>query len=243
MVHPGFAAVSFAEASQAGAARSVQRIPAVWLMSGPPAAHFVPYITIDGVDGSVRMVVSIFSAVTVGCDSGGGEPEGMRESRAGDPPRLSDASHRLESLTQEGPPAYPDQVALRGGAGTEVLARNLMGVLFEISIVCHVLCSWLVGGWFFWLPAVLCLAFFSVISLVVGGSGVLPGSFVGVGCFLLGLLLWGVGCGLGFVLHMFGCGFLVVVLFGEFDPGSGRTLAACLTHASRTGLPCFLGVG
>jgi hypothetical protein len=24
--------------------------------------------------------------------------------------------------------------------------------------------------------------------------------------------------------------------FGEFDPGSGRTLAACLIHASRTGL-------
>jgi hypothetical protein len=24
--------------------------------------------------------------------------------------------------------------------------------------------------------------------------------------------------------------------FGEFDPGSGRTLAACLTHASRTEL-------
>ena len=23
-------------------------------------------------------------------------------------------------------------------------------------------------------------------------------------------------------------------MFGEFDPGSGRTLAACLTHASRT---------
>ena len=23
-------------------------------------------------------------------------------------------------------------------------------------------------------------------------------------------------------------------LYGEFDPGSGRTLAACLTHASRT---------
>ena len=118
---------------------------------------------------------------------------------------------------------------------------------------------------FFWLPAVLCLAFFSVISLVVEGVGclpgffllggwVLPGSFVGVGCFLLGLsslrclllgrrgvgcfllglLFWGVGCGLGFVLHMFGCGFLVVVLFREFDPGSGRTLAACLTHASRT---------
>ncbi|NBP54384.1 MAG: hypothetical protein EBU67_08890 [Actinobacteria bacterium] len=25
-----------------------------------------------------------------------------------------------------------------------------------------------------------------------------------------------------------------LVLDGEFDPGSGRTLAACLTHASRT---------
>ena len=25
-------------------------------------------------------------------------------------------------------------------------------------------------------------------------------------------------------------------LIGEFDPGSGRTLAACLTHASRAGL-------
>jgi hypothetical protein len=23
-------------------------------------------------------------------------------------------------------------------------------------------------------------------------------------------------------------------IYGEFDPGSGRTLAACLTHASRT---------
>ena len=28
---------------------------------------------------------------------------------------------------------------------------------------------------------------------------------------------------------------VVRFLFGEFDPGSGRTLAACLTHASRTG--------
>ena len=38
--------------------------------------------------------------------------------------------------------------------------------------------------------------------------------------------------------------FLDFVLFGEFDPGSGRTLAACLTHASRThGLGVFLGVG
>lgn len=27
---------------------------------------------------------------------------------------------------------------------------------------------------------------------------------------------------------------LGTIFFGEFDPGSGRTLAACLTHASRT---------
>jgi hypothetical protein len=27
-----------------------------------------------------------------------------------------------------------------------------------------------------------------------------------------------------------------IQFFREFDPGSGRTLAACLTHASRTGL-------
>ena len=38
-------------------------------------------------------------------------------------------------------------------------------------------------------------------------------------------------------------GFLLV-LFGEFDPGSGRTLAACLTHASRTVKgPAFVGLG
>jgi hypothetical protein len=28
-----------------------------------------------------------------------------------------------------------------------------------------------------------------------------------------------------------------VSIHGEFDPGSGRTLAACLTHASRTVKP------
>ena len=42
----------------------------------------------------------------------------------------------------------------------------------------------------------------------------------------------------------FGCSVAWIVLFvvlrsfyGEFDPGSGRTLAACLTHASRTVRP------
>jgi len=27
---------------------------------------------------------------------------------------------------------------------------------------------------------------------------------------------------------------LLIDIYGEFDSGSGRTLAACLTHASRT---------
>ena len=31
------------------------------------------------------------------------------------------------------------------------------------------------------------------------------------------------------------------VFDGEFDPGSGRTLAACLTHASRAVRPAFRG--
>ena len=35
----------------------------------------------------------------------------------------------------------------------------------------------------------------------------------------------------------------VCVVVGEFDPGSGRTLAACLTHASRTERPTTLVVG
>ena len=30
---------------------------------------------------------------------------------------------------------------------------------------------------------------------------------------------------------------------GEFDPGSGRTLAACLTHASRGALRCHWRTG
>src|SRR3954452_16116181 len=38
-----------------------------------------------------------------------------------------------------------------------------------------------------------------------------------------------------FCASLFFC--LVRVFVGEFDPGSGRTLAACLTHASRTVRP------
>src|SRR5215212_5222874 len=34
----------------------------------------------------------------------------------------------------------------------------------------------------------------------------------------------------------------IKIIYGEFDPGSGRTLAACLTHASRTRPPLRRGV-
>ena len=41
------------------------------------------------------------------------------------------------------------------------------------------------------------------------------------------------------------CGVLLcqfsLFIDGEFDPGSGRTLAACLTHASRTVISGLLG--
>ena len=60
-----------------------------------------------------------------------------------------------------------------------------------------------------------------------------------------GLVFWTVvltvGSGWLFVV---GWGLFLLVLFGEFDPGSGRTLAACLTHASRTVKgPAFVGPG
>ena len=45
-------------------------------------------------------------------------------------------------------------------------------------------------------------------------------------CFWLGLLTGFSGWFFWALTFLF--------LFGEFDPGSGRTLAACLTHASRT---------
>ena len=51
-----------------------------------------------------------------------------------------------------------------------------------------------------------------------------------------GLVFWTVvlTLGSGWLLFVVGWGLVLLVLFGEFDPGSGRTLAACLTHASRT---------
>ncbi|RTE47843.1 hypothetical protein EKN07_11755 [Actinobaculum sp. 352] len=59
-------------------------------------------------------------------------------------------------------------------------------------------------------------------------------------CLVAGCLLlwWVVGCCFCWV----GFGSLFVFC-GEFDPGSGRTLAACLTHASRTGSFWLFGWG
>ena len=122
-----------------------------------------------------------------------------------------------------------------------------------------------------WLPAVLwwgsgCARFpvrvRGVVVVFAGGFRVLffsvrcfsclPGSAVLgplLGCGFRGVGgLWGVsGWVRGFspasVVLARACLGLGWVLFGEFDPGSGRTLAACLTHASRTGPPLFLGVG
>ena len=70
----------------------------------------------------------------------------------------------------------------------------------------------LVLFWFAWL-------------LLWGLGGAMWSGFLG--CLLTVALAW---------LHalLCGVGWGLLVLFGEFDPGSGRTLAACLTHASRT---------
>ena len=64
------------------------------------------------------------------------------------------------------------------------------------------------------------------------------GSFVRVSPCCLGGVLVGV-----WLLLIDGPWLGVVGFFdGEFDPGSGRTLAACLTHASRAVRPQLVGV-
>ena len=84
---------------------------------------------------------------------------------------------------------------------------------------------WFCGAWSFvglWFPR---------------GWGVVGGVGLGWGCFFSGFCCTGPGL---FPVSFVGAGSgLGWVLFGEFDPGSGRTLAACLTHASRTGPPLW----
>ena len=88
----------------------------------------------------------------------------------------------------------------------------------------------------------LCVVFGACFVLVCLASAV-----VGVGW---GYVVWFSGLftdccsGLASCFVVWGLVGVLLVLFGEFDPGSGRTLAACLTHASRTVKgPAFVGPG
>ena len=110
-----------------------------------------------------------------------------------------------------------------------------VGVLFENSIVCHVFyaialgaahgCVWFLGFVLFW---------FAWLSFCWGLGWAWSGF---LDCCTDYWVL--AGC-----LFVVGWGLVLLVLFGEFDPGSGRTLAACLTHASRTVKgPAFVGPG
>ena len=101
-----------------------------------------------------------------------------------------------------------------------------VGVLFENSIVCHVFYA--IWSWG------LCMVGFCLLCVVFGACFVLvclASAVVGVGW---GYVVW--FSGLFLTVALAGCWLVgvLLVLFGEFDPGSGRTLAACLTHASRT---------
>ena len=101
-----------------------------------------------------------------------------------------------------------------------------------------------------------------VLGAAHGGLLFVVCGFWGLFCFgLPGFWLLWLGVGWGYVVWFSGlftdcCSGLascfvvwglvgvLLVLFGEFDPGSGRTLAACLTHASRTVKgPAFVGPG
>ena len=116
-----------------------------------------------------------------------------------------------------------------------ILHVLLVGVLFENSIVCYVFYA--IWSWG------LRMVGFCLLCVVFGVCFVLV-------CLVLAsfLLLWGLGwavvwfsglftdccSGLASCFVVWGLVGVLLVLFGEFDPGSGRTLAACLTHASRT---------
>lgn len=78
-----------------------------------------------------------------------------------------------------------------------------------------------------------------LLLLPVGGGSVLSVHFLCAGVsFIAGfgslVLIAPLGCPL---LVWWVSGGVIGVFNGEFDPGSGRTLAACLTHASRTVRP------
>ena len=90
---------------------------------------------------------------------------------------------------------------------------GLMMVLFEVVDVCCV------GQW----PAMFCVVGVGWCDLFILFS------------ILLSVILF-------FVCLVFRLACVWWHFYGEFDPGSGRTLAACLTHASRTERPLLAEV-
>ena len=105
-----------------------------------------------------------------------------------------------------------------------------------LCFLCHLVLGAVHGGLLF----VVC-GFWGLFCFGLPGFWLL---WLGVG-LSLGLVFWAVCTDFGFWLAVCGwLGLVLLVLFGEFDPGSGRTLAACLTHASRTVKgPAFVGPG
>jgi hypothetical protein len=74
----------------------------------------------------------------------------------------------------------------------------------------------------------------ALVGLVVGVSGFFDDDSdnMSVSFFVMDVAL--IDCPAGLLLWWWVGGY---VFDGEFDPGSGRTLAACLTHASRAERP------
>ena len=133
------------------------------------------------------------------------------------------------------------ELLARAKAKSRDLTDIWLGVLFENSIVCHVFYA--IWSWG------LRMVGFCLLCVVFGACFVLVclASVVGVGW---GHVVWFSGLftdccsGLASCFVVWGLVGVLLVLFGEFDPGSGRTLAACLTHASRTVKgPAFVGPG
>ena len=133
------------------------------------------------------------------------------------------------------------ELLARAKAKSRGLADIWLGVLFENSIVCHVFYA--IWSWG------LRMVGFCLLCVVFGACFVLVclAPVVGVGW---GYVVWFSGLftdccsGLASCFVVWGLVGVLLVLFGEFDPGSGRTLAACLTHASRTVKgPAFVGPG
>ena len=115
--------------------------------------------------------------------------------------------------------------SLRRGAAARGSGWVVSGVgLFSLPVLMGCPCAWVCVGVVCELDSVfVCLQFVLFLCLFLFLS-----FLVGVARFFF---VWG-----WVVLFR-----AVLFLFGEFDPGSGRTLAACLTHASRTLKPSLLG--